>query len=91
MPSSVFMTLIEAVPSTIRNSPLVYSEDQPQVDLQQRVAMVAAETTQKILSKDSEPSLHQEVLEESLVLENNSELWMTTTADHSISTSSPRQ
>jgi len=65
MPSSVFMTLIEAVPSIIKNSPLDYSVDQPQVDHQSREALLV-ETTQRTSSKDSEQSLHLEVQEESL-------------------------
>ena len=39
---------------------------------------------------DSELNLHQEVLEVSSASASNSELWMTTTADHLTCTSSPK-
>ena len=87
MPSSVFMTLIEAEPSTIKNSPQAFSVDQPLVDPQLREVAAATPMTS---SKNSEQSLHQEVQEASLDSENNLESWTTTTVDPSISTSSPR-
>ena len=49
---------------------------QVEVPLRNQVA-----ATQKTLLKDSEQNLPQEELEESLDLENNSELWMTTITD----------
>lgn len=89
MPSSIFMTLIEAELLTTKNSPLDSSEPQDLMDHHPRVALVAAGTPKTSL-KSSEPSLHQEVLEESLDSANNSESWTITTPDLSISTSSPR-
>lgn len=88
MHSSASMTLTEAVPSTIENSLWPSSTRTSQVVAHKRVDLEAA--TQKISSRDLEPSLLQEELEASLVSESNLELWTTTTQDHSISTSSPR-
>lgn len=87
MLSSVYMTPIEAVPLTTKSSLPPSSTKIIQVVAPPRLVQVA---TVMISLRDSEPSLHPEVLEASLVLENNSESWTTTTPDLSISTSSPK-
>lgn len=80
MPSSIFMTLIEAALLTTKNSPVDFSVAQHLKDHHPRVVLVALETP-RTSSKSSEPSLHQEVLEVSLDSANNSESWTITTPD----------
>jgi hypothetical protein len=82
------MTLTEAVLLTTKNSQSPFSERTLPEVAQAKEAQV--DLTLKTLSRDLEPSLPQEEQEESLDSANNSESWMTTTQDHSISTSSPR-
>jgi hypothetical protein len=73
---------------TIKNSQLEFSVKKPPVA---HLLKEALEATQRTLLRDSEPSWHQEEPEELSDLENNSELWMITTAETSTSKNSPRQ
>jgi hypothetical protein len=80
MHSSAYMILIKAELLITKNSPLLLPvaalsvEDPPQ--------RLVAQGIQKTSLKSSELSLHPEEPEELSALENHSELWMTTTADH---------
>lgn len=89
MLSSAYTILIEAELLTTRNSQLASSTRAQATEAHKRADPM--ETALRISLKDSDKSWLQEELEASLDSESNSELWTTTTADPSISTSSLRQ
>ena len=89
MLSSTYMIRMAMVHSIIKNSHLLFSTKNLQVDHQPREAQVPQ--TQKISARDLEQSSHLEELEASSDLENHSELWTTITPEVLISTNSPRQ
>ena len=82
------MTLIKVELLITKSSQQHFSTKKPALEVHLRVALVV---DQRNSLRDSEPSSQQEEPEESLDLVNNSESWTTTTADHLISTNSPKQ